>query len=590
MIFTFDGQDYGHDKIFHGRDIDIDEWVSRIPGIDFFKATTYDDKLLELFKKSDIYEGVSYVADKYLYNVVTTARILVGNLAQTIGWLQTDFSNISKSFQQPAGDIVFQAFNTANAILNSDLFQRGMDALGAIPVVGWILKIIVKVAEMIYRLYDSIIKKKITQTEIELWNQPWIPVSQFSKEADEEFTKYTLDKIKNYDINYCFSPRNYWEDIADFLVKREKKGEKEKYTQFYNIGSLRNAEGTGFIPGTMVLSSHIRFPTKVGTYNYGVTGVLDTGEFYPTVRSLCNQLYQIVQKLGPSLYTVDPDHLSNLWENNIASLFEYCEESIKLGWAYYPTSCVKEMDDEDCKTEKPYFICEEDMAKNAYDSPFSISHPNCNKKSHIGNKIKIDDSGKNSQYVSFRKYLADTYFNGQFKDKNGKNIQTNIGDISKIDPSQSIPSKALKVLKERQQAGLDSLYCAYIAPDERFPGIKGNLKNKLTKNFNAILTSNEWKNLRWRDIVDQDLKAAVAEKAKKEKLQYDKDGPIVKNLSAKKAKSVLGDPEPPKPFEPIKPNRVGRDDSKLSSTISSNSSSSLIPLAGAGIAAYFLLK
>lgn len=585
MIFRFDGKDHGHDKIFHGRDIDIEEWVSRIPGMDFFKATTYDSKLLDLFKNSAIYEGTSYIADKYLYNVVTTARILVGNLAQTIGWLQPDFVNISNSFREPASDIGFKIFNVSNAVLNSDLFQRGMDALGAIPIVGWILKIIVKIAEMIYRLYDNIIKKKISQTEIELLNQPWVPISQFTKEADEELTKFTLDKIKYNDINFCFTPRNYWEDIADFLVKREKKEENEKYTDFYNISSLRNLEGAGFIPGTMILSSHIRLPSVSGIHRYGIPAqILDTGEFYPTVQSLCNQLYQVIQKIGPALFTIDPDYLSNLWENNISSLLEYAEESIKLGWAKYPTSCVKEMDEIGCDTEEPYFKCDVDMATSSYDSPYSINHSKCNKKSHIGNKVKINES--NTYYNLFRQYLADIYFDGQFKNKSGQYINNVLGDISKVDPLQSIPIKALKVLKARQQAAINSLNCAYITANENFPGIKGNLKSTLNKNLNAILESNEWKNVRWRDIVDQDFKIAVAEKAKKAKLSYDKDGPITNPLHKLKMKSVLGDPEPPKPFEPVRPKRKGRDDSKR--TISP--SSSIIPLAGAGIAAYFLLK
>lgn len=590
MIFTFDGSDYGLDKIFHNRNIEIEEWTSKIPGMDFFKATAYDDELMKMFQKSDLYNGMSYIADRYIYNVVTTARILVGNLAASIGFLQTDFINISNAFKESPGDMALKVINGVDAIINSEMFQKGMNALGAIPIVGWILKIIVKVAEMIYKIYDAIVKKKIQQSDFELLNQPWVPIWQFTKEADEELTKYTIDHINSNNIQWCFTPRNYWEDLQDFVVVREKRGEKEKLTDFYQLRSNRDSvSGAGFIPGTTFLSSHIRFITKAGIVR-GFPNVMDTGIFYPTVQSVCNQLYQVIQKIGPALYGVDCDYLTTLWEDNIASLLEYEKQSIRYGWTQYPTSCVKEMDDSDCKTEDPYFQCDEAIYASNYDNPYNIYNDGCRKKSQSGNKVKFGTKNFNSA-SAFRQYLADTYFGGTFKDKNGNSIRPTISadDTKIIDPAQSVPSKALKVLKDRQWAAINSLTCAYIADDNRFPAVKDALKDKRAKNLGILLNSSDWKRLYWRDIVDQDLRSAVAEKASKAKLTYDKEGPIVKPSLAIAVPSVLGDPTPPKPFDPIKDS--GRYGIGSKPSVVSKSSSSSLPLTiGAAGLAYFFLK
>lgn len=592
MIFTFDGSDYGLDKIFHNRNIDVEEWTSKIPGMNFFQATTYDDELLKLFQKSDLYNGMSYIANKYIYNVVSSARILIGNLATSVGFLQTDFMNISNAFKEKEASMALKVINGADAIINSELFQKGMSALGAIPIVGWILKIIVKVAEMIYRIYDAIIKKKIQQSDLDLMNQPWVPIWQFSQEADEELTKFTIDHIRNYQIEWCFTPRNYWEDLADFVVLREKRGAQEKLTDFYQVGSNRDSiSGAGFIPGTTFLSSHLRFITKSGLVR-GYPNILDTGIFYPTVQAVCNQLYQVIQKVGPSMYGLDCDKLTTLWENNISSLLEYEKESLRYGWTQYPTSCVQGMpNDPKCVTKEPYFECTEAIYASNYDNPYNIFNEGCKKKSQTGNKVKFGQ--KNFSFGSpFRQYLADTYFGGVFKDKNGNPIRPTVSaDDSKIiDPAQSVPSKALKVLKERQWAAINSLTCAYVADDERFPGIKGSLKEKRAKNLQILLNSPDWKRLYWRDIVDQDLRSTVAEKAKKANLTFDKEGPIVKPSMDLAIPSVLGDPTPPKAFDPVKDSGRYGISSKTSSPVKSSSSAVPLTIGAAGLAYLFLKK
>lgn len=576
MIFTFTEADFGMDKIFHGYDgIDLDpnKWMSAIPSAAFEQALPFDDALMQLYKygktvAGEKLNGLSYIATKYFYNNVTAARMALGEFASTVGFLRSDFNNISNAFIQNASDMVLKIINITNTIINSDLFQRGMDALGAIPIVGWIIKIIAKVAEMVYRLVDYILKNKIKNARLELQNQPSIPLVSFNRDSDQELTRICLEAIKDKNMDYLFSPRTIWNDMADFKVVREKRNPNQSLTDFYNIRSLEYSEGAGFIPGTMYLTNNIRLSTRAHN------DVLDSGEMYPTPRNLCNQMYNVVQKEGPSLYSVNPIKLRDLWETNILMLLEYAEESVKKGWSAIPTSCIPEI--EACPSNSQYFVCSEEIVGHNFSG--------CTKKMQIGNHVtKFPSTG---HYGALRNYIANTYFKGgTFISKNGKFT------ASDIDISKSLPSKALESLQERQILALDNINCAYIAPSSAFPAIKNivNNKKKWEKNINLVLDSQEWKKLNWRDIADPEIKEIVAQKATKEKLEYNKDGPIVESKMGLAIPSVLPNPKVPKPFNPIPPGfKLNAEHVKKKST---NGSSSAVPLgAGLGVLAYLWTK
>lgn len=579
MIFKFDGSDKNFDSIFEGTDFNILGWQSSIVPPEVLTTSQFDDKLyseLNGMIGGSINDGLSFLANTYLYNTVSAIRITMGQIASTVGFLQSDFNNINNVFKEQSDDIEI-VFKVANAILESEFFQKGMDAVGAIPVVGWIIKIVVKVAESIYKIIDQVIKKKIKKTEDLLKAQEWIPLANFDEETDEVLAKLLMARVKNYDIEYLFSPRNFYQKFEDFDVRREKLtdpyGKPYESTSFFNIVSKnlgdRNDFGLGFIPGTTMMDGAMRFPTKA------CAGVLNSGDFFPTSRNLANSMYQIVQKPGPAMYTVRADKLINRWETSIDTLLRYAEKSIKLGWTCSPTGEIGTNN----------FICSKDTV--------GLGYKDCSKKIQIGNIAKLTSDG---HYSAFKQYIADLYFDGALKTKTlGK------WDPDNIDIAKSTPTQALKILQERQKATLNSLTCLYVGDYIKqkignsiplFPTIYNNsdFKKLWQNNVNALLsTKDEWKRVVFWDIPDGDVKNAIYEKAVKAKLNPNKPGPIDNGLSKIKIPSVLPEPNLPKPFVPRDPpKRIGKN--QTSSTSKKSNSSIAVPAAIAAGAAFFFLK
>lgn len=571
MIFTFTNSDFGFDKIFHNRNLDALDWESRIPSPDLEIAQVFDPDLLQ-----DLYSagknGISYIANLYLYNTITSVRIAIGKMAKMVGFLQTQFHNISNIFKE-AADAISMVFDYANSFINSEFFQKGLDALGAIPVVGWIIKIIAKIAEMVYKLVDFIIRNKIKDAKAELTSQPWIPITEFKKGADEELARSIMMKIEDGNLEYLFLPRNYYEKFEDFYVRREKRTGSDNQplerTDFFNITSSNNTiNGIGFIPGTNTIDGPLRFPT------HACAGVLNAGELYPTAINICESVYQSVQNNGPGLFGIRPDYVSSAWKTTIYNLLDYAEKSIKLGWTCSPTG----------EFNSKKFTCNPDT--------LGTGNKDCSKKYQIGNKVSLP-SNFTGHYTGLREHIIKTYFGDTFPLLSGKTKYT----PENIDIDKSIPSRALKVLRERQKAAIDSINCMYVNDLmhkglPRFPAIyekDGVLNKKWNQNVTAVLQSKEeWKKVYFLDVPDGPVKNELYQLAKKNNINPEKEGPIQSLISNKLAiPSILPDPKLPEPFAPIdlslKPKRAIKN--------GNSSSNSILPLVlGLGGAAILLKK
>lgn len=524
MIFTFTGDDKGFDKVFHGRNLDINKWESMIPSPMMDKAL-FGDPALQKELYGTYNSSMSYIGSLYLYNQITSTRIAIGKIAKTLGFLQTEFTHISNIFKEDA-DSISIAISTADAIINSEYFDKGLDALGAIPIVGWIIKIIVKAAELIYKIVKKINDKKIENVRKELAGQFSIPLTEFSKEADEILTRFAMDRVAKNDLNYIFSPRYIFNDLSDFVAVPEKVNPNDQLTRYFNVRS-EDIGGLGFIPGTVNLAGALRFPTK------GCAGVYDTGDLYPTVRSLGSSLNQIILKPGPALFGLDPNFLIKLWENNIYNILAYAEESIKKGWSCYETGIPNT---NEWKCAEPLIGAYGDKA--------------CKKPGNVGKIYKTFSSG---HYAAFRSYIIGRYFGNKFPTISGKSTNPDNIDISK-----SIPVQALKNIENTQKAVIDSNTVMYINLEKignnpKYIGLYNNshLIKKWQENVTLILNSDEWKKIRFYDVPDGEVKNALYDKAKSKGYNPEKPGPIVIGMDTIATKSVLKNPKPPSPFEPI---------------------------------------
>lgn len=527
MIFTFTEDDLGLDSIFHNKNLNIYDWESKIPSPEMGKNLFGDPALMQEFY-GEASEKLSYIGSLYLHNQIRSTRIAIGKIAHTLGFLQTDFNNISNIFKEETDNITI-AIKTADAIINSEYFARGMDAIGAIPVVGWIIKIIVKAAELIYKIVKKINDKKIENVRKELAGQFAIPLVKFDEEIDEALTRTAMFKIAQNNLDYIFSPRYIFEDFSDFETVQEKVNPQvDQLVKFYNIRS-KNVDGLGFIPGTINIAGALRFPTG------GAQEIYDTGDLYPTVRSLCTSVNQIVQKPGPSLFGLNVDKVMSKWESNIYMLLSYADESIKKGWTMYETGIV---DTNQWKCAEPLLGM---YGKKA-----------CKKPSQVGKKYDTFSTG---HYGAFRSYLIKRYFGNKFPTKSGKILPLNADDVI---IEKSIPVQALKTIKETQKAIIDSEICMYINLETKgatplFSGLYSNssLRKTWKENVKLVLNSDEWKKVRFLDVPEGDVKDALWQKATSKGYDPEKLGPISKTIDTIGTQSVLKNPKPPSPFNPV---------------------------------------
>lgn len=173
----------------------------------------------------------------------------------------------------------------------------------------------------------------------------------------------------------------------------------------------------------------------------------------------------------------------------------------------------------------------------------------CKKAGNVGKKYKTFGNG---HYGTFRTYLMTRYFGDKFPHK---------GNGYKPDDilvEESIPVKALDNIFKTQNAVIESDKCMYINPDSKngnpnFAGLfyDSHLKKKWYETVKLVMNSDEWKRIRFLDVPDGEVKNALYDKATSKGYNPEKLGPITKSMNTFAAKSVLKNPKPPSPFEPI---------------------------------------
>ncbi|MFI0427126.1 MAG: hypothetical protein ACH34V_09240 [Flavobacterium sp.] len=571
MIFNFDKSDKGFDSIFGGN-LNMDIWSSRLPNPSLVDSFGFDPQLKKEFfdQKSN---GMSYIGKLCFQNNVSSIRTAIGGIASTLGYLSSEFDNINNTFEVPINKITLK-IQSALAILDtaSDSYKDGLNAMGAIPVVGWILGIIVKVAELVSNIIKTVQENNASDAKNKLITQYAIPLAAFSKDADEALTRICMDHIQAGDMNYLFAPRYIYEDFDDFNVIREKNEAPDNIlTRAFNITSKKSG-GIGFIPGTLEINSAIRLLTKPP--GSGGAGISDVGDFYPTVRNLCISLFEQIQKPSTALFSITPDLLATAWETNIYNMLKYSELSLIKGWSGFQTG---EID-----TDK--FLCSAEVSGQL----------DC-KKSKYNDYIKIPiTTDPFGHFNRFRDFISDKFFNGKYKEKklitkldqlefNSKNIKV----------KESIPSLALKNIRETQYAVMNSLNCCYVSDDTQFAAVVNDSKlNTLwNKNLSAVLgSSTEWKKLRYLDIPEGEFKNEIFLKAKKAGFKdfENRKGAIDNKVSnVKSSGSIFGDLKPPKPFMPVGIS----GDLKMKNKTSSKSESKLVGvMAAAAIGGLFLMN
>jgi len=571
-----------------------DEWKSNLPDIQTLINHSLSDPALaggnfSTFKNEVLSAGstldplMQAVGRIAMGDFVKGMRVSLGNVAMSTGILMNDVMAVSSIMQSNQSDIM-KGFNVVGAALDSPMFEMALDAIGAVPFVGWVIKTIYNISKTIAEvieqsndLSDQVAKRSVAE-------RLTIPMraTGFSHEANEFLTRNFFKALSNdpqklilpaYNPNpqggSC--PQGYtdgpWRMFCAAGVR--ENDDWDAMAEGWVVAGADGDYGFGYVPGTSAVTRSLFFRSGVrsapGSHRLGCEayGVRDLGTLYPTPTNLCAALWSQVSKPSPAMFMFDPLAAKSPWETYMDHMFALSKNLLK-GWSCAPTGYPF--------TDK--FKCTSDLdgAGNPREEGMGGCRGGTGKKhNRWGDTLTIpSDFGYESNTVLYA-YLAELYFgirelysrdrggiqrlphlSGKAIDKPGSYYENHMGSKffrpDAIDYSESTPVKALEALYNGQKATLDSRMCMYVNGEDpvRFPAFRdSNLKSLWQQSVTTVLNSNDWRTINYKDIPDGPAKQAFYQRAKSAGIDDVENFTGIKKHHQMQMQTVLGDPEPP---------------------------------------------
>lgn len=250
--------------------------------------------------------------------------VLLAGLLPSVAWLD-------KAGGIPRGLWAAVAFpsteNTlalVDAILDVGL-EYALDALGAVPIVGWIVQAVVSFGRA---LFSAMLAPDVAPAQ-RRYQLPW---KRYSRDTDEEIVRDFLINI--YGERVDWTP--IWSPPTDGNDKGENIG--RIFAPLDNKGDVAfDGVGLGAVPNTFRVAGLIQTrytpppgdrPRLMRYYNTGAAlpwapALTQTGDFRPAQGQASGQLWQQVQRPGgPDMYKVDTTRLDRLWRDWFEGFFD----------------------------------------------------------------------------------------------------------------------------------------------------------------------------------------------------------------------------------------------------------------------------
>lgn len=524
------------------------DWQSRLPDMVFLgKSVSADPQLAAQFSEfNEVYETVGdalqpmmqFVGDLVMADFIEGTRQTLGQLVQTVGIISNAFANVDRIFKADINSVL-KGFDIAGMVLDSKIFEMALNALGAIPIVGWIIKIIYEVAKAVANIFIAVKDMKTADARYLMSKELTIPLDSidFNPSTDDLQTKafFSFVGTKDFSPNrvitppYRMNPKKANFGFVAEGVYRDGDSRKNGIGAGWIVHGAESGTdnlGLGFVPGTTNMTRSFFFPAAAsGGGCSGGGRIRDLGTLYPTASNLCTGWWSNVTKPGPSMFSVRPLALKNAWEDYIEQLFVLCENTLK-GWTCAPTG--------DPFTDR--FEC--------YSGVYGMgSGDNECKKSRRGKTLRINKDFGRGVHTSFYAYLLQLFFGIEnpfaasmgklaqvpttksFDDPNAfykNDLKRKFWKASAINYSKSVPVHSLDDLYARQTATLRSLQCMYVNGENpaHFPAFaQPGLRGKWADGVTDIFASGAWKHVVFADMPEGSAKNAFYEYAKKHKIQ-----------------------------------------------------------------------
>lgn len=596
MIFS-EAQTLDADDIFNGwgRGDDPDFWNSLLPALStvtFFQSA--DPAFAGTFSLDSSSDEMRELAQK---SVVSGMRNCITKISRSWGYYTSaahDVKAIFKDSLQTVSEVIDGVSSAMEAV------EIAVNSIAWIPIVGWIIKIIYEVVNLIGKIVTSIKRRQDSRKKIalaELAAEYALPMASWTPEADTLMGRMLQKKLRPgaFDLEWAFMPRYPATRVDDFVAQRQRYETKEACTDAWLLWSdvekpsnidHASRPGLGFVPGTMNIHGAMSLPTSGGGW------VQDYGGFFPITQTLATNVWgQTVKGDSGMTFAVDTEKVSQAWINYVSSAFHFGSEKLG-GWSMVRGGIDQSLPLSAAGASRLKFNCGEcDVGR------FGCTDRIAGKKKS-SRWMRPTGTGHRSSYLS---YLHEM-FQWQGNDDDRWNTIT--------------PVEALRSLREIQEAQVRSMKCMYLddstsadgSGNPRFKAIKrgGELHRSWVRSVTAMFESGDWKRIDYRNVIpgeeiDAQIKSLLAQSGTTPDRYFNLDSRHRPGLAAVLASgpTVLGDPKVPTP-PPLNqvPTALSAGGSmklrqlmgKGGGTSTSKTSSNAPLLLGAAAAAFFMMR
>lgn len=531
---------YGY-NVFRGKisEDPEDRWESLMPDITSLSATSQVDPALaeNLQGGAEEDESISdkwtpqrrisqYIAQLAVKDWVYGTRQTLGAVAQTTGIIGADLLAVSTICRADVPGVV-KAFDVTDAVIGSKAFNMAINAIGVIPVVGWIIKAAYEISKTVTDVILAVQKSNTAAARRELAKSLTIPLGsmEFSPDANDALARQFFARVKGDRADDLIRPAYGFSGsegafVADGVYEDGMPSSGPGYGMAAGTivhGSSDGGGGFGYVPGSSSMTRSIFFPTGLNSGGgCSVRAARDMASLYPTAQSLCTGWWSQVNTPGPSMFSVQPRASKGHWENYIEKMFALAEDLMK-GWSCAPTG-------------KPFtnkFKCLKD------EPSIWKEMGGCGETGQMtsGDWMTIPSEFGRTAHPSFYGYLCRLYFGIKDPfdmDKGGLNQLPIVANFTykndsghdyyranALDLSESVPVSALETLYNNQKATLKSIKCMYVSGEDdnhgnrdRFPAFNDHTLRTLWRDsVTDIFASGSWKRVSYQDMPEGEAKS-----------------------------------------------------------------------------------
>ncbi len=513
------------------------DWQSQVPDIsELVSASQIDKKFADDLEglAKDIIEGTEgsrekisqYISERAIMDWVDGTRQTLGVVAQTAGIIGKDILAVKEIFTGDEKGIA-KAFEITDAVIGTAAFQAAINAIGIIPVVGWVIKAVYEVAKTVTDIIIAVQNKKTAEARGDLAKELTIPfgIIDYSSEGNTKVTRDFFGHIKSNNSDEIIRPSFGFDGPGGAF-------NAEKVVGGPNVGSGMSSgwivdgssveDGYGYVPGTSSMTRSIYFPASLNSGG-GCKAVSsrDIASLYPSAQNICSGWWSQVNTPGASMFSVQPRASKVLWENYIERMFALAEDLLK-GWSCAPTG----------KAFTNKFRCLKDEP-DLWDHTSTGGMGGCGErgKPTSGDLMTIPSDFGRAAHTGFYGYLCQLYFGlaRPFDTKKGGlsrlprvhefTYQNDLGNdfyrANALDLSKSVPVSALETLYINQRATLKSIQCMYVSGEDdnhgnrdRFPAFNDHTLRTLWRDsVTDVFASGSWRRVSYQDMPEGEAKS-----------------------------------------------------------------------------------